>query len=131
MNKPADTYTFVHTLTKKKLKGTSPFLCSEFSGVHCINPTYCRYILQSQHEHCKGTHLLIFLLKVLKVCDNLISLGTGSYIIGQKDEMNSVPCLKEFTIRLCNVSFQQKLYGREMGPNISFKIDGEKRCKIL
>ena len=45
--------------------------------------------------------------------------------------MNSVPCLTEFTIRLCNVSFQQKLYGREMGPNISFKIDGEKRCKTL
>ena len=116
MNKPADTYTFVHTLTKKKLKGTSPFHSSEFSGAHCINPTYCRYILQSQHEHCKGYR---------------IPLGTGSYIIGQKDEMNSVPCLKEFTIRLCNVSFQQKLYGREMGPNISFKIDGEKRCKTL
>ena len=61
------THTFVHTLIKEALKGTPPFLCYEFSGVHC--PTCCRYILQSQHGHCKDTHFLIFLLKIHKDCD--------------------------------------------------------------
>ena len=139
MNKLADTNTFVHTLIKQMLKGTPPFLCSEFSGVHCINPTCCRYILQSRHGHCKGTHFLIFLLKMLKDCDNLISLGTRSHIFGPRNETDSVPCLTEFTLRLCNVSFRQKLYGRETGTNISFKMGWRKPmqgfvnfyCKLL
>ena len=134
MNKLADTHTFVHTLIKETLKGTPPFLCSEFSGVHCINPTCCRYILQSRHGHCKGTHFLIFLLKMLKDCDNLISLGTRSHIFGPRNEMDSVPCLTEFTLCLCNMSFQRKLCGRETDTNISFKIGGENHarlCKFL
>ena len=98
------THTFVHTLIKETLKGTPPFLCSEFSGVHCINPTCCRYILQSRHGHCKGTHFLIFLLKILKDCDNLISLGTRSHIFDPRNEMDYVPCLIEFNKSFHNVS---------------------------
>ena len=118
-------------IIKQTFKGTPSFLCSEFSGVHCINPTCCRYILQSRHGHCKGTHFLIFLLKILKDCDNLTSLGTRSHIFGPKNEMDSVRILTEFTLRLCNVSFRRKLYGRETGTNISFKMGGEKLCKTL
>ena len=131
MNKLADIHTFVHTLIKKTLKRTPPFLCSEFSGVHFINPTCCRYILQSRHGHCKDIHFLMFVLKILKDCDNLISLGTRFHIFGQRNEMNSVPCLTEFTLRLCNESFRRKLYGCEQDTNISFKIGGEKPCKTL
>ena len=70
VNKVADTNTFVHTLIKEEtLKGMPPCLCSEFFGVHCINPTCCGYILQSWHGQCKGTHFLIFLLKTPKDCD--------------------------------------------------------------
>ena len=36
-----------HTLIKETLRGKPPFLCSEFSGVHCRDPTCCRNILQS------------------------------------------------------------------------------------
>ena len=50
------THTFVHTFIKAALQGTPPFLRCELSGVHCINPTCCRYILQSRHGHCKGSH---------------------------------------------------------------------------
>ena len=131
VNKLADTHTFVHTFIKAPLQGTPPFLCSEFSGVHCINPTCCRYILQSRHGHCKGTHFLIFLLKMLKDCDNLISLGTRSHISGPRNEMDYVPYLTESTLRLCNVSFWRKLYGGETGTNISFKMGGENSCKTL
>ena len=80
------THTFVHTFIKAPLQRIHPFLCSEFSGVHCINPTCCRYILQSRHGHCKGTHFLIFLLKMLKDCDNLILLGTRSHIFDPRNE---------------------------------------------
>ena len=131
MNKLAAAHTFVHILIKETLKGTLLLLCSEFSGVHCINPTCCRYFLQSQHRHCKGTHFLIFLLKILKDCDNLILLGTRSHIFGPRNEINSVPCLIKFTLCLCNESFQQKWYGHKMGTNISFKMGGEKPCKTL
>ena len=131
MNKLADRHSSVHTLLKETLKGTPPFLRSEFSGVHCINPTCCRYILQSRHGHCKGTHFLIFLLKMLKDCDNLISLGTRSHIFGPRNETDSVPRLTEFTLRLCNVSFRRKLYGRETGRNISFRIGGKKPCQTV
>ena len=72
-----------------------------------------------------------FFLKILKDCDNVISLGTRSHIFGPRNEMDSVPCLTEFTLRLCNVSFWRKCYGREKGTNISFKMGGEKPCKIL
>ena len=125
------THTFVHTFIKAPLLGTPPFLYSEFSGVHCINPTCYRYILQSRHGHCKGTLFLIFLLKILKDCDNLISLGTRYHIFGPRNETDSVPCLMKFTFRLCNVSFQRKLYGHETGTNISFKMGGENLCKTL
>ena len=54
---------------------------------------------------------LIFLLKILKDCDNLISLGTRSQMFGPRNEMDSVPCLTEFTLCFCNVSFRWKLYG--------------------
>ena len=131
VNKLADTHTFTHTLLKETLKRTPLFLCSEFFGGHCISLTCCRYILLSRHGHCKGTHFLIFLIKILKDCDNLISLGTRSNIFDPKNKMDSVPCLTEFTLRLCNVSFQRKLYGRETGTNISFKMGGEKPCKTL
>ena len=70
----------------------------------------------------------IFLLKILKDCDNLISLGTRSHIFGPRNEMDSLP---EFTVCLCNVSFGGKLYGHEMGTNISFKMGGEKPCKFV
>ena len=60
-----------------------------------------------------------FLKKILKDCDNLISLGTRSHIFGPRNEMDSVPYLTEFTLRLCNVLFRRKLYGRETGTNIS------------
>ena len=109
---------FVHILVKETLKGTPPFLCSGFSAVHCINPTSCRYILQSRQGHCEGTHFLIFLLKILKDCDNLISMGTRSHISGPRNEMGSVPCLTECTLRL--FAFRQKLYGRETGTNIFY-----------
>ena len=118
-------------MIKETLKRTPPFLCCEFSCVHCINPTFCMYILQSRHGHCKGSYFFIFLLKILKDCDNLISLGTRSHIFGPRNETDSVPCLTEFTLRLCNVSFQRKLYERETGTNISFKMGGEKPCKTL
>ena len=114
---------------KETLKGMPPFLCSEFSGVRGINPTCCRYILQSRHRHCKGTHFLIFLLKILKDCDNLISLGTRSHIFGLRNEMDSEPCLTEFNLHLSNVLLRRKLYGRETGTNISFKMGGEKPPK--
>ena len=80
-----------------------------------------------------GTHFLIFLLKMLKDCDNdnLISLGTRSHIFGPRKETDSVPCLTEFTLSLCNVSFRRKFYGRETGTNISFKMGGENPCKTL
>ena len=128
MKNLADTHTFVHTLIKETLKGTPPFLCSEFSRVHCINPTYCRYILQSRHGHYKDTHFLIFILKILKDCDDLISLGTRSHTFGPRNEMDPLPCLTEFTLRLCNGSFRRKLNGCETGTNISFKVGGEKPC---
>ena len=120
-----------HIGTPQTLKGTPPFLHREFSGVHCINPTCCRYILQSRHGHCEGTHFLIFILKILKDCDNLISLGTRSHIFGPRNEMDSVSCQIEFTLCLCNVPFRRKLYGRETGTNISFKMGGENPCKTL
>ena len=75
-----------------------PFLCSDVSSVHSINPTCCRYILQSLHEHCKSTNILNFLLKILKDCDNLMSLGTRSHIFGPRNGMDSVPYLMEFTL---------------------------------
>ena len=125
-----NTHTFVHTLIKATLKGTPPFLCSDVSSVHSINPTCCRYILQSLHGHCKSTNFLNFRLKIFKDCDNLMSLGTRSHIFGPRSEMDSVPYLMEFTLHLCNLSFQQKLYGRETGTKI-FKIDAEKPCKTL
>ena len=115
MNKLVDTHTLVNRLIKETLREKPPFLCSEFSGVHCINPTCCRYILQSGHGHYKCTHFLIFLLKILKDCDNLISLGTRNEI--------------EFTLCPCNMSIRRKLYRREAGTNISFKMGGEKPCK--
>ena len=67
-------------LTKETLKGTPILLCSKFSGVQFVNPTCCRYILQSLHKHCKGSHFLVFLLKILKDSNNLMSLGTRSHI---------------------------------------------------
>ena len=127
VNKLADTRTFVHTLIKRALL----FLCSEFSGVHCINPTCYRHILQTRHRHCKGTHFLIFLLKILKDCDNLISLGKISYTFGPRNEMDSVSCVTGFTLRVCSVSFRRKLYGCERSTNISLKTGGEKPCKTL
>ena len=74
---------------------------------------------------------LIFLLKMHKDCDNLISLGTRSHIFGSRNETDSVPCLTEFTLSLFNVSFRRKLYGRETCTNISFKMGGENPCKTL
>ena len=68
-----------------------------------------------------------FFLNILKDCDNVISLVT-------RNEMDSVPCMTRFTLRLCNVSFRLKLCGRETGTNISFKIGGENHatlCKFL
>ena len=91
------TYIFVHTLIKETLKGTASFLCSEFSGVNPTNPTPCRYILQSLHGHCKGTHFLLFLLKILKDFYNLMSQGTISHIFGPRNKIDFVPCLTEFT----------------------------------
>ena len=109
--KLADIHAFVHTFIKEILKEAPPFLCIEFSGVHCVNPH--------------------FLLEILKDCDNLILLGTRSHIFAQRNEMDSMPCLMEFTLRLCNVSFRPKLYGRETGKNRSFKMGGEKPCETL
>ena len=130
MSKLADTH-IVHTLIRETLKGTPPFQCREFSGVHCINLTRCRNILQSRHGYCKSTHFLIFLLKILKECDNLISLGARSHVFGLRNEMDFVPCLTEFTLGFCNVSFRRKLYGRETSTNVSFKVGGQKPCKTL
>ena len=60
---------------------------------HTINNsvTCCRYILQSRHGHCKGTHFLYFLLKILKYCENLISLGTRSHMF-LVQEMKQILC---------------------------------------
>ena len=127
-------HTFAHILIKETLKGTPPFLYSEFSGVHSIYPTCYRYILQSLYWHCKGTPFLMFLLKILKDYDNLMALGTRSHIFGPRNKMDSMPCLTEFTLHLFDMSFRQKLYGRETGTSISFKMDGEnpyKLCKFL
>ena len=131
VHKLANTHTFVHTLTKEILKGTPPFLCGELSGVQSINPACCRYILQSLYVHCKSTHFLIFLLKILKNCDNLMLLGTRSHTFGPRNEIDTASCLTEFTLRLCNASFRRKLYGRETGTNISFKMNGEKPFQTL
>ena len=131
MKKLADTHTFVPTLIKETLRGKPLFRWSEFSGVHCINPTCFRYILQSLHGHCEGTRFLIFLSKILKDCDNLTSLDARSHIFGPRNEMDSVPCRTEFTLRLCNMSFRRKFYSRKTGTNISFKMGREKRCYTL
>ena len=99
-SKQTHTHRFVHTFIKAPFQGTPPFLWSEFFGVHCINPACCKcinvHILQSRHGHCKDTDFLIFLLKMLKDCDNLISLGARSHIFGPRNERDSVPCLTEF-----------------------------------
>ena len=87
----ADTPTSVPILIKETVKGIPPFLYSEFPGVHCINPTRCRCILQSQHDHCKGTDFLIFLLKILKDCYNLMSLGTRLHIFGPRNGFCAMP----------------------------------------
>ena len=60
-----------------------------------------------------------------------MSLGARSHIFGPRNEIDSVPYLMEFFLHLCNVSFRQKLYGRETGTKISFKMDEEKPCKTL
>ena len=60
-----------------------------------------------------------------------MSLGTRSHIFGPRNEINSVPCLAEFTLRLCNASFRRKLYGCEAATNISFKMGAEKPGKTL
>ena len=60
-----------------------------------------------------------------------MSLGTKSHISGPRNEMDSVPCLAEFTLRVCNASFQRKLYGCETSTNTSFKMDGERPWKTL
>ena len=60
-----------------------------------------------------------------------MSLAIRSNIFGPRNEMDSVPCLTEFTRRLYNVSFQGKLYERETGRNISFKMGGEKPSKTF
>ena len=72
-----------------------------------------------------------FYLKILKDCDNLISLGTRSHIFGPRNEMDCVPCLTEFTLRLRNVSFRRKLYGREASTNISFRMGEKKPCQTV
>ena len=61
------THTFVHTFIKAPLQGTPPFLCSEFSGVHCINPTCCRYILQSRQSSFSSFGVLTW-IKILNKC---------------------------------------------------------------
>ena len=58
-------------------------------------------------------------------------MGTRSHIFGPRNEMDCVPRLTEFTLRLCNVSFRRKLYGRETGRNISFRIGGKKPCQTV
>ena len=45
--------------------------------------------------------------------------------------MDSVLCLTEFTLHLCNVPFRRKLYGRETSTNISFKMGGEKHARLF
>ena len=60
-----------------------------------------------------------------------MSLAIRSNIFGPINEMDSVPCLTEFARRLYNVSFQGKLYERETGRNISFKMGGEKPSKTF
>ena len=45
--------------------------------------------------------------------------------------MDSVLCLTEFTLHLCNVPFRRKLYGRETGTNMSFKMGGEKHARLF
>ena len=45
-------------------------------------------------------------------------MGTRSHISGPRNEMGSVPCLTECTLRL--FAFRQKLYGRETGTNIFY-----------
>ena len=78
-------HTFTYTFIIETIKGTPPFVCSEFSGVHFINPKCYSYILESLRAHCKGTHFLFFLLKIFKDCDNLMSLGARFHIFGPKD----------------------------------------------
>ena len=72
--------------------------------------------------------LLTFLQKIPNDCSNLMSLGTRSHIFGPRND--SLPCLAEFTLRLCNVSSRRKLYRRETGTNI-FKMGGERPCKAF
>ena len=84
------THMFHTSIKKKTLKGTPTFLCNEFSGVQFISSTCCRYILQSRHANCKGTHILIFYLKILRDCDNLISLGTRSHIFGLRNGFSAM-----------------------------------------
>ena len=88
-------------------------------------------MLESRQGHCKSTHFLTFLLKILKDCDNSKPLITRSHTFGPRNEMDSVPGPTEFTLHFCNVSFRLKLYGRETGTNVPFRVGGEKPCKTL
>ena len=104
------THLFTSHIHQRNTQGNTSIPVSEFSGAQCIIlATYCRYILQSRHGHCKGTHFLIFLLKILKDCDNLISLGTGAHFYSPRNEMDFAPCLTEclteFTLCLVWTSY--------------------------
>ena len=59
-----------------------------------------------------------------------MSLSTRSHIIGPRNEMDSMPCMKEFALRICNVSFRRKLYGCETDTSTSFKMS-QKTWKTL
>ena len=59
-----------------------------------------------------------------------MALGTRSHIFGPRNNMDSMPYLTEFTLHLFNMSFRQKLYRRETGTSISFKMDGENPYKL-
>ena len=98
-------YTHLFTLLSKKHSKERLHSCAVSFLVFTVQ-IICIYVLQSLHKHRKDTYFLIFLLKILKYCNNLMSMGTRSHIFGPINEMGSVPCLTEFTLRLCNVSFR-------------------------
>ena len=100
----------------------NPFLLKIDPGVHCINPTCYRYILQSRHGHCKGIHFLIFFKKIVKDCDDdcdgtrtaeflgerILSVLISGKIIWEKSNNNNNLCVQNRSTIVQNKEAWQK-----------------------
>ena len=83
------THTHTHWSKKHSKENSIPVLWVFWYSL------YKSYMLQIYFTKPTGTlqrhPFLIFLLKILKDCDNLILLGTRSHIFGPRNKMNYVP----------------------------------------